>query len=74
MKREFDVVIEKDEDGFYVALVPELPGCHTQAKNLDELMKRVNEAIELYLEVNKDFLKGPKTEFVGIQRVEIGIK
>lgn len=45
------MVIEKDEDGYYVASVPELPGCHTQAKTLDELIERVREAVELYLEV-----------------------
>ena len=71
MKKEFDAIIEKGEDGYFVAYVPELPGCVTQAKNLDALMKRLNEAIELYLETNKEFLKGPKSEFVGIQRVEI---
>jgi len=48
--QEFYVVIEKDEDGYYVADVPELPGCHTQAKSLDKLLQRVREAIELYLE------------------------
>jgi len=47
------VVIEKDEDGYYVASVPELPGCHTQAKTLDELMERVRESVELYLEVSQ---------------------
>lgn len=51
MKREFSVVIEKDEDGYYVGSVPELRGCHTQAKSLDELMERVEEAILLCLEV-----------------------
>jgi predicted RNase H-like HicB family nuclease len=49
--REFNVVIEQDKDGIYVASVPELPGCHTQAKTLDELNRRIKEAIELYLEV-----------------------
>ncbi len=49
--REYTVVIEQDEDGIYVASVPELPGCHTQAKTLDELNRRIKEAIELYLEV-----------------------
>ena len=49
--REFTVVIEQDEDGIYVASVPELSGCHTQAKTLDELNRRIKEAIELYLEV-----------------------
>jgi predicted RNase H-like HicB family nuclease len=49
--RSFDVVIERDEEGLYVASVPSLPGCHTQAPSLDELMNRVKEAIELCLEV-----------------------
>ncbi|WP_292470106.1 type II toxin-antitoxin system HicB family antitoxin [Methanolobus sp.] len=47
----FTVKIEQDEDGIYVASVPELPGCHTQAQTLDELNYRVKESIELYLEV-----------------------
>jgi predicted RNase H-like HicB family nuclease len=51
MARGFDVVIERDEEGFYVASVPELHGCHTQAKSLDVLMERIREAIELCLEV-----------------------
>ncbi|MFQ6129848.1 MAG: type II toxin-antitoxin system HicB family antitoxin, partial [Candidatus Hadarchaeaceae archaeon] len=42
---------ERDEDGYYVASVPELPGCHTQAKTLDKLRRRIEEAIKLYLEV-----------------------
>ena len=50
MKKEFNIVIEQDEDGYYIASIPELPGCHTQAKSLDEFNKRVIEAIELYLE------------------------
>ena len=49
-KLEFNVVIEKDEDGYFVATVPALRGCHTQAKSLDVLMRRIQEAIELYLE------------------------
>ena len=47
--KEFTVVIEKGEDGYLISEVVELPGCHTQAKTLDELMKRTNEAISLYL-------------------------
>ena len=49
-RREFTVIVEKDEDGFYVAEVPELRGCHTQARSLDELMERIREAILLCLE------------------------
>lgn len=47
---KFNVVIEKDEDDYFVATVPSLPGCHTQAKSLDELSSRIKEAIEIYLD------------------------
>jgi predicted RNase H-like HicB family nuclease len=67
MKSEFSVVIEKDEDGFFVASVPTLRGCHTQAKSLDVLIKRVTEAIQLCLEVEKP----AATKFIGVQRVAI---
>ena len=50
MEHHFDVVIERDEEGLYVASVPELPGCPTQAQSLDALMERIREAIELCLE------------------------
>ncbi len=68
-KHKFNVVIEKDEDGYYIASVPSLPGCHTQARDLNELMKRVKEAIELYLEVEGGGMD-IATEFVGVQVVE----
>ena len=67
MQREFSIIIERDEDGFYVASVPELRGCHTQAKSLDTLMKRVREAIDLCLEVEGDLPKS--SQFVGVQRM-----
>lgn len=55
MKRDFNVIIEKDEEGFYIASVPALKGCHTQAKSLDVLMERIKEAIELCLEEKEAF-------------------
>lgn len=67
---KFGVIVEKDEDNYYVAYVPELPGCHTQAKTLDELMERIKEAIELYLEV-KGLPVEAKREIVGIQFIEV---
>jgi predicted RNase H-like HicB family nuclease len=67
MYREFSVIIEKDEDGYFVGSVPMLRGCHTQAKSLDVLMKRVKEAIELCLEVEEP----ATTEFIGVQRVAV---
>ncbi len=70
MKREFNVVIEKDAEGYYVASVPSLPGCHTQARSLDTLMKRIGEAIDLCLEVRRT--PYVKTEFVGVQRIAVG--
>ena len=68
-KREFTVIIERDEDGYYVARVPELRGCHTQARNLDTLMKRVREAILLCLEV--EGRPSESVELVGVQRVSV---
>jgi predicted RNase H-like HicB family nuclease len=69
VERSFDVVIERDEEGLYVASVPSLPGCHTQATSLDDPMNRVKEAIELCLEV--EGLPYAKLEFVGVQRVVV---
>ncbi len=69
MTREFNVIIEQDSEGYFVASVPSLPGCHTQAKSLDELMERIREAIELCLEVEED--KAETLEFVGVQRVSV---
>lgn len=69
MTRQFDVVVERDAEGYFVASVPSLPGCHTQAKSLDELMLRIREAIELCLEV-----QGQPTQdldFIGIQRISV---
>lgn len=69
MPRQFDVVIERDEQGYFIASVPQLPGCHTQARSLDEVSSRIREAIELCLEVEG----GPEQslEFIGIQRITI---
>ena len=53
MAKKFTVVVEEGEDGYLISDVVELPGCHTQAKSYDELMKRTKEAISLYLEVKK---------------------
>jgi predicted RNase H-like HicB family nuclease len=71
--REFTVVIEQDGDGVYVASVPELPGCHTQAETLDELNRRIKEAIELYLEVEAEKEKEGHLDFVGIQKVKVEV-
>ena len=69
MPRQFDVVIERDAEGYYVASVPQIPGCHTQARSLDEVTDRIREAIKLCLEV--EGAPGQDMEFVGIQRVTI---
>lgn len=69
MAKEYTVIIEKDEDGWYVSDVVELPGCHTQSKSMDELMERTREAIKAYLETESepDFT----SQFVRVQRVEV---
>ncbi|HVU09401.1 MAG TPA: type II toxin-antitoxin system HicB family antitoxin [Verrucomicrobiae bacterium] len=68
-RHEFSVIVERDEDGYYVASVPELRGCHTQARSLDKLIERVKEAITLCLEVEQE--ETATTEFVGVQRVAV---
>ena len=67
MKKEFIVIIEQDEGGYFVAEVPELPGCHMQANSMDGLLKRTREAISLCLEVYKG--RRTRTNFVGVQRI-----
>jgi predicted RNase H-like HicB family nuclease len=65
----FNVVIERDEEGWLVATVPALPGCHTQARTQDELLRRVKEAIRLHIGVHGEPATTP--EFVGVQRVDV---
>lgn len=65
----FNVVIERDEEGWLVGSVPELPGCHTQARTQDQLLTRIKEAIQLHIDVHG--MPEHIAEFVGVQRVEI---
>jgi len=69
--RKFTAFIERDpESGLYVAIVPQLPGAHTQAATLDELQQNLREVVELCLEeMDEESLEG-LPEFVGIQQVE----
>ena len=69
MRYQFDVVVERDQDGFYVGSVPALHGCYSQAKSLDELMLRIREAIELCLEAQG--AEREDLDFIGIQRVTV---
>ena len=69
MTHQFNVVVEKDAEGNFVASVPTLPGCHTQARSLDELISRIREAIELCLEEQGS--SPEPLDFVGVQRVTV---
>jgi predicted RNase H-like HicB family nuclease len=71
MEIAFSVIVERDEEGFYVATVPELRGCHTQARSLDSLMERVREAIDLCLEEQGRPVSS--SEFVGVQRITVQV-
>jgi predicted RNase H-like HicB family nuclease len=68
-QRQFDVVIERDSEGCYIASVPQLAGCQTQARSLDEVMERIREPIALCLEVQA--APPEQLEFVGVQRVTV---
>ena len=69
MARDFSVIIERDGEGYYVASVPALRGCHTQATSLDELMVRVREAVELCLEIQGEEVE--PLDFVGVQKITV---
>jgi predicted RNase H-like HicB family nuclease len=71
-KYHFPAIIEQDEDGMYVGLVPDLKGCHTQARTLTELEKRLKEAIKLCLSVEKKRLS--QNRFVGVHQLEIAVQ
>ena len=66
---DFTVLIEQDEDGIYVAKVPEIEGCYTQGKTLQEILDRIKEAIEVCLEADKEEVTPMK--FIGIQKVQV---
>ncbi|NMC90546.1 MAG: type II toxin-antitoxin system HicB family antitoxin [Smithella sp.] len=70
MTKSFNVIIERDEDGSFVATVPGLRGCHTQAKSLDKLLERTREVIELCLEEEKEVVI---SEFIGVQRLSVNV-
>ena len=69
MTSDFDVVVERDSEGYYVASVPALHGCHTQARSLDELMERVQEVVSLCLE--EQGTPPESLEFIGVQRIRV---
>jgi len=69
MKRRYNVIIERDEEGWYVSEVVELPGGHTQGKTMDQLIERTKEAIKAYLETEEE--PEINEEFVGIQQIEV---
>ena len=67
-QQEFYVIIERDEDGYYVGEVPYLKACYSQGETIDELMKNMKEVIKLCLE---EASEDSKTEFIGIQKIVI---
>jgi predicted RNase H-like HicB family nuclease len=68
--QEFNIIIEEGEDGYLLSEVIELPGCHTQAKSMDELIKRTKEAIILYLKCQEKPVKVTE-RFIGLQKIAV---
>ena len=71
MEKKFKVIVEKGIDGYFIAEVPELPGCYSQGKTVKELMENIKEAIELYLEDEIDLNKKTEIKFVGVREVVV---
>ena len=66
---DFTILIEQDEDGIFVAMVPEIEGCYTQGKTLQEVLERIKEAIEICLESDNKEINPLK--FIGIQKMQV---
>ena len=66
---KYNVIVEQGEDGYLISEVVGLPGCHTQAKTYDELLKRTKEAIKLYLKTKT--MEEPIPQFLSLQQIEI---
>ena len=66
---KFPAVVERDEDGWYVGSVPSLRGCHTQARTLAQLEKRLVQAIKVCLNGEKP--RPRRTTFVGVHQIEL---
>ena len=71
MTRNFTVLIEQGEDGAYIATVPALKSCYTQADSIPVLLEKIREVIELCLEVGND--NPVTTKFLGVQQMEIAL-
>lgn len=68
--QEYTVIIKKGEDGYLLSEVVELPGCHTQAKSMDELIKRTKEAITLYIKSQEKPINITE-RFIGLQKIAV---
>ena len=69
--RNFTVLLEQDEDGIYVAKVPDIPGCYTQGRTVQQAMERIKEAIQVCLEADEE--QHQKMKFIGLQQVEVNL-
>ena len=69
MTKKYTIIVEKDEEGWLVSEVIGLPGCHTQAKDMNQLLERTKEAIQAYL--GKEEKPEISVEFVGVQQIEV---
>jgi predicted RNase H-like HicB family nuclease len=67
---DFTILIEQDEDGLYVAKVPDFQGCYTQGKTIQEVLERIKEAIEVCIEAEPD--EYTPLKFIGVQKINIG--
>ena len=68
---QVNVLFERDEDGYYVASVPSIPGCYTQGKTLEEAKKRIEEVIKLCLSESSEYSRSLQSGFIGIDIVTI---
>jgi predicted RNase H-like HicB family nuclease len=68
--KDYYMVVERDEEGWYVGSISELQGCHTQGKTIEELTERMKEAISLYLDEAGESITS-SSDFIGVHKVSV---
>jgi predicted RNase H-like HicB family nuclease len=71
MVEKYQVLVEEGLDGFFIAEVPQLPGCYSQGKTVEELMENIKEAIEVYLDTQKELDQKPRKRFFAVKEVVV---
>ncbi|RUM41147.1 type II toxin-antitoxin system HicB family antitoxin [Desulfurobacterium thermolithotrophum] len=72
-KLHLPIIIEQDEDGYYIVSCPSFKGCHSYGKTIEEAMENIKEVIEMCLEELEEDKKKNLNKFIGFRELEVGV-